>query len=419
MAAINLPPGRLDVKGPQSAGGVNRWFSLESGLSLAGLALTCAISVAIPAGAMAIGGGERVPLCTVNTTLNSVSIPAGQLAIKGPQRPPLSIPAGSLVYTGRAPGISGELQVGRVAYQGYALTLDVVSSTTIPIPVGALSFGSFSFDVRSGDHAPEIPAGQIVIKGPARAEAKPQPSAGTLAFTGRTLVALVDAPGSAVSIPSGALTFTGLALDNLPTQSISVPAGTLTLSGQYVAIAFKTLDAGSLAWHGLAPVADVSIAILPIPAGSLRHTGLAPTVDSSVAIPAGALAFSFPSMNVSNTGNIEIPAGSLVITGRQATADLVWTVPAGALTLTGQLAVVDRGSHPANGQLTFQGYALEMVAGDRLVAIPAGSLVFSGRVLDVLRVEPVVGELIGRGSLTRRLRGKGSATTTMPGRGSL
>lgn len=395
---IEIPAGQLNIKGPQSATGVDRWTQAGR-VSFTGLALTLSIA----AGAV------------------DIAIPAGQLNFKGPQRPALAIPAGQLNYVGRTL-TRGEIDipVGVLSHVGLTPTIQGTTSDAIAVPAGSLNWSGLTPTVRTGDRLFELPAGQIVIKGPARPQSVHQMGAGSVPFTGRVLFVAVDAPGSNIGIPPGVLALTGTTSTVIQTQSIDIPAGTLTLTGQYVAVAFMQPDAGHLVWQGLAPSIGGTQAISISPTtGTLNYHGEAPTAHLTVAMPVGVLAWTFPAMEVTSTGTIAIPAGSLAFTGTASTVDLVCALPAGQLTLTGQLAVIDRGIDIPSGSLRFSSTALEMVAGDRIINFPEGGLDLAGRQLLVVRTIPVVQIVRGRGTRTKRVYGRASSQVTIRGKGSI
>ena len=55
MPTILLSAGQINVKGPQSATGIDRWTQ-EGSIALTGLALVCLISIAVPVGALGFTG---------------------------------------------------------------------------------------------------------------------------------------------------------------------------------------------------------------------------------------------------------------------------------------------------------------------------------------------------------------------------
>lgn len=319
MPEIAVPPGQLNLKGPQAPNVVNRWFSTTTGIAFTGLALTLAISISVPVGALTITGQANVN--------------------------PLAHPAGAITFAGLAP-------------------TPVISSagTTISNPAGSLAYTGLAPIVRVGDFTVEIPAGQLVIKGPARPAIVPQPPAGSLALTGRVLNVQVDTPGSAVSMPAGSLALTGLALDLFNTKTLAIPAGTLTLSGQYVGIQFTQPAAGSLVFQGLAPTIAAQTTSIVLPRGSL-------VFGSSTLVP--SLRYDFV---------IAVPVGSLALTGQQPNVGTPETLvlQAGSLPLTGQTPTIDWSTGLAVGTLTVTGLAPQALLATGAPGIPVGSLVFQG-----------------------------------------
>lgn len=394
MPDIVVPAGQLNIKGPQSAVGVSKWFPSTGSLAFTGLALSVALSVGVPAGAIAFKGPQRAGL----------EIPAGQLSFVGRTltRGEIDIPAGAISHVGLTPSITG------------------TTSDAIAIPAGSLRWLGLAPTARLNDSLIDIPAGQLVIKGPARPQSVHQMGVGSLALTGRVLIAAVDVPGSNIGIPQGVIALTGTTSTVIQTQSVSIPAGTLTITGNYVAVAFMQPDVGQLVWQGLAPTIGGTQAISISPAnGVLAFRSDAPTAHLSVALPVGSLVWTAPPMEVAATGTIAIPAGTLTYTGQSATAHLVCVIPAGQLNLTGQLGVVDRGIPIPSGTLQFSSTALEIVAGDRIINFPEGGLELQGRALLVVRTIPVVQIVRGRGSRTKRVYGRGSSQVTIRGKGSV
>jgi hypothetical protein len=282
-----------------------------------------------------------------------IKVPAGQLNLKGPQAPT---------------GVDRWIQdVAPLTFAGLVLTLVISgTSTTVAMPAGSLVYQGLTQTVRTGDLQVTVPAGQIVLKGPARPAAVPQLSAGALAFTGRTLNVAVDVPGSALSIPAGSLVYTGRVPDRIPTQTISVPVGSLALTGQYASIAFKQPDTGRLVWTGLAPTIAAGTIGIAVPVGTLGWHGLAPVVhtDFFTAVPAGQLVLQGLTPNVGSPNSIVIPVGTLQLQGRAPTIDWVTAIPAGSLVYASTALQIDLAtatqSIPA-GAITFQGYGFDLI----------------------------------------------------------
>lgn len=327
MPDIQIPAGQLNLKGPQSPTGVVRWQSSVQSLAFTGLALTLAIAISVPAGAVAFQG----------------------LATSGKEIP---------------------LAAGHVALTGLAPTVTATSGTVIANGAGALQYQGLALTVRVGDLALEIPAGQLVFKGPARPAAVFQIPQAAITVTGYAANVAVDSPGSAVSIPAGVVAFTGHALTADPDKGIAIPAGTLALSGQYVSVAFKGLGAGSLVWQGLAPTIGTGspggAVAIAIPKGTLTTTGLAPSnvFAFSIALPAGQLVLRGLEPNAGTSESLVIPTGAQAFTGHAPTIEWSTGLGVGAITLTGltpllELATAEPGL-PV-GALVFQGYALQVV----------------------------------------------------------
>jgi hypothetical protein len=332
MPEIAVPAGHVTLKGPQSPTSVSLWHSSVSSLTYTGLALTLAIAISTPVGALTFTGNANVN--------------------------PLEQPVGVLQWAGLTPSLS------------------ITAAGTISNGVGALTYQGLAPTVRVGDVGVEIPAGQLVIKGPARPQAVPQPGCGAIGFTGRVLLVQEDTPGSALGIPAGSLVFAGQTPDRLAGYAIATPAGSLVLSGQYVRIAFSPLQAGSLVWQGLAPsiggAAD-SIGIA-IPAGSLRwgQTALVPQlqIDFVLPVPVGSLVYTGRDPNVASPAAIITPSGALTLTGQALTFDTAYGLQAGAVAITGRVLQVDLATAEQSippGELAWQGYAPLLVHSNGLI----------------------------------------------------
>jgi hypothetical protein len=332
MPDIQLPAGQINIKGPQSATGVDRWQSAVSQLTLTGLALTCALSVGIPAGALTLTGHE---------------------IITGPL-----MPTGAVQYTGLAPTVS----ISNVG-------------TTIAIPAGAQTWTGLAPTARLGDFIIEVPAGQIVIKGPARPQVVIPMVVGGFRYTGLAPGVSIDTPGSVATIPAGQVVLTGHALTVVSSQTIALPAGTLTITGQYVAVAFMTPPTGGIVWQGLALTIPTGGSFtIAIPTGSLRFANatLTPTLvfAFTIDIPAGELDFTGFEPNASTPASIVVQVGALSLAGQALTIDWATGLPVGELISTGyaphlEIAVGEQGL-PV-GRLVFQGYAVDVIHANGLV----------------------------------------------------
>jgi hypothetical protein len=322
MPEIALPPGQINLKGPQQPNVVNRWFSTTSSLTFTGLALTLAIAI--------------------------------------------SVPAGGLTLTGLAPVEDSSFPTaGRITWQGLTPTATISSAgTTLTPGVGAVTFQGLTPSLRIGDVYVDIPAGQLVIKGPQRPQVVPQLSAGTLRYTGYACAPQINTPGSAASIPAGSLAFTG----QTPIRDVNVPrpipAGSLVLTGQYVGIQFMQPSSGSLVWQGLAPTVSAQTVLVQLQVGRLQwgQTTLTPSLiyEITIPVPVGSLVLTGHQLNVGTPETLVLQAGSLALTGQTPTLDWSTGLPVGTLRYTGQAATVVQATAapgiPA-GSLVWQGYA--------------------------------------------------------------
>lgn len=324
MPTITLPAGQVNIKGPQSATGVDRWISQECSLALTGLVLTVAIAISVPAGALTLTG---------QTNVN-----------------PLAQPESRLQYTGLAPSL------------GFSTSDQVISPG-----VGALTWQGLAPAVRIGDLGVDIPAGQLVFKGPARPQVVSQFPATVLAYTGTVTGVLVDTPGATVSIPAGVLRLTGQTPDRLNDFSLAIPAGTLTLTGRYVAVQFIQPAAGALTWQGLTPSIPAQTLVVAIPRGQLVvGNTLIPSLryDFVQPLPAGQLTLAGLRPNVGTPDTLVMQVGVLALTGTTPTIDWTTALPVGRLLYTGTTTQVDvaTGAPPIPvGSLVWTGYAPDLL----------------------------------------------------------
>ncbi len=355
--------------------------------ALAILGLSVAIGFTGPsAGALNYQG--YAPTVSIETPSGpTISLPAGSLVFTG--RTPtvvqqaqglIAIPAGSLAFTGRDVGVAfGGPSDGRLAYTGYAPTVSQSAVTTITIPAGSLPFTGRT---PSLDRAILQPAGALVLQGLAQAVSV----------------------GVNRAVPSGSVVLSGQAptVVNQSPGLIAIPAGTLTFTGRDVGVAFSGPDDGRLAFTGYAPTVSVgSGTTIAVPAGSLAFTGRTPSLDRAIVQPAGSLVFQGQAPAVAAGQNIALPAGQVVLQGQapvafvQATVaipagSLVWQglapsiagagsieIPAGTLTLQGQAPSVALAVSVPAGALTWQGQA-PSIAGTVTVTVPAGALTIQG-----------------------------------------
>lgn len=321
MPDISLPAGQVNLKGPQAPNAVGIWHSTISSLTVTGLALVVAIAI--------------------------------------------DVPAGALVHTGRANANLLEHPVGQLRWAGLAPSLNISNtSIDIAVPAGTQTWTGLAAVVREGDVGVEIPAGQLVIKGPQRPAFVPQLGVGSLAFTSLALVVSEDTPGSAASIPAGSLVFAGQAPDRIAGFAIATPVGALTLTGQYPSVAFKGLDVGRLTWQGFALAiggAGDSIGItIPVGALVMGQTALVPSLqyDFVQAIPAGAIVLTGFEPNAGTSESLVLQVGSLQ--------------------LAGQAPTIDWGTGLGVGSLPHTGYALHVEIAVGALDVPTGELVWHG-----------------------------------------
>lgn len=387
------------------------YMPLTGTLSLTGRAAAVLLSAAMAVGSMGMTGYAPTVL---SQTGENIAIPAGSLAYTGtkPTTAFLGPTVGQITFAGQAPTFvitnAPAMGAGALAWHGLAPIVDVPAptDTTITPGVGVLGWTGYAITLRTGDSVIDIPAGQIVIKGPQRPEEKPQPDVGRVVFTGYAFNIAVDAPGSAITIAAGQLVLAGRAPDRIADFSLSIPVGSLALSGQYVSVAFKQPDCGQLVLTGLAPTVVRNTATISLGAGSLVYTGLGQNAHLVVAMPKGTLAWAAPLMNVATSGNIEIGCGVLAITGTSSTVDLVCAIPSGAITFTGLTPALGKVFDLPVGVLAMQGYAVEL-GGERTADLPCGVLAWHGHSIIVsttkILVVPVTVHLVREVDVTVKL----------------
>lgn len=351
---IALRAGTLNLKGPQSPTGIDRGPQ-EGFLVLTGLALTVALSVAMPAGAL---------------TLHGLTPSTG--GDQGPQ-----MPAGAVVLQGLAP-------------------TPIVQTVAIVVPAGSEVWHGLTPIAQVITHTCAPPAGSLVFKGPARPQEVPQPLAGTVVLTGYVPLATVGGGGSSpqINVGAGTLVLAGQVPLALPNRSILVGAGSLVLSGQYIAVAFSPLQAGSLLWTGLIPTVQTTGAKVVMPGvGTLVAHGLTSIVflehRPSPAAAVLGLAGQVPSVVVTVV-DPQTPtpgAGSLVLSGQTPTVSSTVTVTpqpgAGTLTFssTGPVLAIDNAPQLLAGQLVLTGH---VPVASNLPTPDVGRLVLSGQRLRVV-----------------------------------
>lgn len=259
------------------------------------------------------------------------------------------------------------------------------------------------------DKVIQIPAGSLQFKGPALPAEVRTPAAGVLSFTGYApnLAFTLPVPAGSVSltgasltlartvpIASGGLTITGQG----PSLGSGIPvgAGALTLTGQTPATSSAisiAVGSGALAIAGQAPTVGIGLTI-PIPAGQLVFKGPAAPTSSTIAVPAGALALSglVPSANVSGGAlSVPIAAGTLSLSGQAPSVAQGPTIaiPAGSLTFTGQYIAQAFGDlTPA--ALVLTGYAPTVsISGQTTLSPGVGMLTLTGQAPSLASTVPV------------------------------
>lgn len=289
----------------------------------------------------------------------------------------------------------------------------------------------------------EVGIGQLDFKGPqSPTSLHPRPyKAGSLALTGLALTLAF-----AIAIPAGAVTVTGYTPGF---GELKVPVGALTITGYAPTISTGLridLPAGSLVFKG--PQAPITSHTIAIPAGSQLYRSDTPAVsiDTLIAIPAGSLVYGGLVFTVETTSGgvgalppvasviirglaptlnigplIAIPAGSLVFKGPQRPAIVVQLPPpgnpAGALVWHGlapDVSINVPGSlitFPA-ASLVWHGYA-PVVTPDHTIAIPVGTLTFSGKYVGVAFLQPAAGSLVWHGLVPTTII-SGSPTIVLP-----
>lgn len=324
MAIISPPAGLLQFKGPQSPTATDRW--MQSGtVLLTGLALTVALSTAMPAGAVTLAG--QAPT-----------------AARGPSSV-IDLPATALVYTGLAP----TLPAGQVG---------------IALPAGSLLWTGLPGDPVIITITIVPPAGTLVFKGPARPQEVPMPGQGLLVLAGQIPNPTVSTGGSSptIGMPVGLLTWHSVAATVSNDRSILLSAGSWVLSGQYVGIAFSPLNAGSLVWQGFIPTVIA-------------------TTTGSIAVGAGSLVWHSDAVTSHLDRGPQMPAGSLLFTGRIPLSGQTSTVlpDAGSLVLAGQvpIALKDVSPQPLTGHLAIVGQEVTVFL-ETTYPLPAGVLTWTG-----------------------------------------
>lgn len=379
-------------------------------------------------------------LATVNAAgggATTITVPAGDLVFKGPQaatavdrRPgagslswmglaaavllSVAVPQGAIAYTGQTPSIidhTANMGVGHVAWTGLVPTVVTDTPPVIAMPAGHEAYTGFAPTVRQATDIVFLPgAGSLVFKGPASpGSAIFTPDVGRELYTGQVPQAIINTPGSVVVVPAGTLTWQGRVPDRISSQTILVGAGSIVYAGQYVSVAFKVPDAGSLVWQGLTPVAVVnSQGTIAVPKGTLTYTGTVSVVrlDQGPAMPAGHLVFSSQAPIVRATYTIDVPAGSISYVGRTPESQrVIYVLPgAGTLLYNSQFVTphLDTVYVPGAGSLVFTGQVpvSSISVGDSTIAVGAGSLLFTGAAptpVVTQEIDPGAGSLLWTG----------------------
>lgn len=298
-----------------------------------------------------------------------------------------AMPVGALSLTGVAPALA------------FAMLLSAGSLALAGQPVGVVFHGPDSGVLTLEGYAPTVAVGggtETTITIPA----------GALAFTGNastltytidltagtlTLTGFAPTPAQAgevtILVPVGALAVTGTT--SILAHGLNLPIGALTFTGQAAAVVTGqglAIPAGSLSLVGTTAILERAIAL---PVGTLTLTGLAPalgiTGQVAIAIPAGALTFTGPAPSLQLTFALAVPAGALSLTGTFVTLAHTISLSAGTLVLTGQIPTA----------------VLPAVIG-----VPVGSLAFAGSV-------PVL--TLGGGSVWRPIARLGQRYTVTVG----
>lgn len=268
---IEVYPGQLDFKGPQSPTAKSYRPYRAGILAITGLALTCAISVATPAGALTLSGQTPTVQNVFGVVVNT---PAGSLVFKGPAAPTtvFTTAVGRVLLSGQTPNLAFAIEppAGSLVWHGIA------PDQTNTIPAGSLLWVGLPPTLLPG-YTVTPGCGTLVFKGPQRPEEIPRPDVGILTYTGRVPTPQVTSPTGGdqfFQLPGTDLIWHGLApVSAAPDKTVTVPVGSLVLSGKYIRVAFKSPDTGSLVWHGLAPIVDSGQKFIAMPAGSLLFIG--------------------------------------------------------------------------------------------------------------------------------------------------
>lgn len=393
-------------------------------MSFSGLAPTVLVSevINVPAGSMSFSGlapsvvvalapGKSGFSYVVDNGLGITYFGVGAYQLDQPRfssgnNVTVSVPAGSLTFTGLTPTVVNPhtvaVPVGAMSFTGFAPT--ALTPKTVSVPTGNMSFLGLAPTVLTPKIVP-VPAGSMAFSGLAPSiltNVTVQVPAGSMTFTG-------FAPdifnSSSVIVPTGSMSFTGLQPTVLLPQTVAVPAGSMAFSGLVpTALTPKTVavPAGAMSFTGFAPTV-VNPHTIAVPAGSMTMTGLAPTIvtPNTIPVPAGALSFTGFAPDALTPVAVQVPAGAMSITGLAPTVVTPRTVvvPTGSLTFTGQapfiIPVIPTGSmhftgfnpilqvggnitiEPPKGTLTMTGLA-PMVINPHTVAVPAGSMTFTG-----------------------------------------
>lgn len=351
---------------------------LDSGVARAPDAGSIVITGRAPGVNIASGSGPSVPVGSLSITGQSMGI-----AFKAPS-------TGSLDITGRTPsanrGLSPLMPVGSISVSGNFVAVRFLGPSAGTITLTGLAPQALAGLV--------VPAGSLVITGRVPSLVfNPAPSP---APTGTTLTGQNIRLNFGLGMGQGQLTITGLA----PTVSRSflfqMPAGTLNLTGRAPSLISPAHpDAGTIAITGRAPSAGFGISIS---VGSIAITGLTPTADKGtspgaaaititgaapvlgygIAIPAGSLDVPGQGPN-SLLGAIGMPVGTITITGLAPTFSLGLTVPPGQLSITGQTptATVQQAglSEPGAGSISITGQSIALLFA---VSVPVGSIDITG-----------------------------------------
>jgi len=285
---------------------------------------------------------------------------------------PLAMVVGSLVFAGQGPNLAfaTALAAGVVAFTGQSVGVAFAGPD-----VGAITItGQAPTIVAGGGTTIAVPAGSLAITG-----------------QGPAFQFIID-------LPTGPITYTGLAPTVGGAAALAVPAGALSLTGQTVASAFLGPDVGVVTFSGAAPTVSVSAATtIAIPAGALTWSGQTPLLVGVMPLPAGLLTLTGQAPTVATSGSVALPEGGLTLIGRDVGIGFVGP-DVGLLTFAGLAPTVSIGAAGSSiavpaGALTFTGQTPTRVVAGGNIALPAGSLTLAGQYFAIAFFDPGPGQV--------------------------